>query len=141
MEEANEVCVPADQHQNLNSIFHSSNIANKINVSYREAVGSILYLSQVSRLDIAYSVNLVSRYLDNYKKIHWNSVKRIIKYVKGTIGYDFAGCVEARRSTTGVIFNLSSAAISWKSQKQATVSLSTTEAEYVAASIAVKDLL
>uniref|UniRef100_A0A5S6QR79 Reverse transcriptase Ty1/copia-type domain-containing protein n=1 Tax=Trichuris muris TaxID=70415 RepID=A0A5S6QR79_TRIMR len=89
----------------------------------------------------------------------WLSVKRILRYLKGTAAYgllyrgddkkalecfsdaDFAGDIATRRSQTGVISLYAGTAISWFSQKQKGVALSTTEAEYVAASEAAKELI
>lgn len=123
-------------------------------VPYREAVGSLMFLSIVSRPDISFAVNLVSKFLNRHSKEHWRAVKRIISYVAGTVDYgikyqgedgrlslrgysdaDFAGDVETRRSTTGYVFELAGGPVTWASQRQKLVTLSTTEAEYVAASI------
>ena len=90
---------------------------------------------------------------------HWEAVKRILRYVRGTldhgifyqanipinlVGYtdsDLVGSVDDSKSTSGYIFNLGSGAISWCSKKQPIVALSTIEAEYIAASIAGSQLL
>lgn len=91
---------------------------------YRRAVGSLLYLSQVTRPDIAYySVNYASRFLSNPLNAHWHLVRRIrIRYVKKTIHFgsyfdnnmnltlemysdaDYAGCMQTRRSSTSGYF-------------------------------------
>ncbi|XP_058099853.1 secreted RxLR effector protein 161-like [Magnolia sinica] len=114
---------------------------------YRQIVGSLIYLT-LSRPDIAYAVGVVSWFMQTPKKLHLKVVRRILRYVKGTIdlsllykkggackivGYcdaDYGGDHDTRRSTTGYVFNLGSGAISWCSKRQPTVSLSTTEAEY-----------
>jgi len=91
---------------------------------------------------------------------HWRAVKRIFRYLRQTMelgiryqnsggnmilkGYsdaDYAGDTETRRSITGYIFTIAGGAVSWKSQRQSMLSLSTTEAEYVAASAASKELI
>eukprot|EP00873_Tetraselmis_striata_P010162 jgi/Tetstr1/430426/TSEL_020236.t1 len=91
---------------------------------------------------------------------HWQAAKRVLRYLKGTKtlgltfsggkadgllhGYcdaDWAGDVVSRRSTTGFVFMLCGAAVSWKSQLQATVALSTAEAEYMALCAAVCEAL
>lgn len=155
-EDSNPVSVPADPNSSL-----SKDLGKPIeNIPYREAVGSLMFLAIVSRPDIMYSIGLVSRYLQNPTTAHWNAVKRIFKYLKGTLnigihykrdpcginlsGYcdsDFAGDIDTRRSTTGYVFLINNSAVTWKSQKQKCVSLSTTEAEYVAASTASREAI
>lgn len=124
---------------------------------YREAIGSLLFLSTVTRPDISYGVNLLSRYINNPSSEHVVQLKRIIRYLIMTkdlcikyqgheclIGYsdsDFAGDIDTRRSTTGYLFVLNGGPISWASQKQPCVALSTTEAEFMAACEAAKNLL
>ncbi|GKV38633.1 hypothetical protein SLEP1_g46522 [Rubroshorea leprosula] len=123
---------------------------------YRQLVGSLIYLI-LSRPNISFAVGMVSRFMQNPKKSHLEAVRRILKYVKGTLDYgilyksgteckvvgycdaDYAGCHDTRRSTTGYVFNLGSGAISWCSKRQPTVSLSTTEAEYRAAAVAAQE--
>ena len=126
---------------------------------YQAAVGSLLYLSTKTRPDIAYAVGSVARFCAKPTKEHWTALKRILRYLKGTgnfgllysgatssemVGYsdaDWAGDVTDRRSTSGYVFLLSGAAISWKSNKQTCVALSTAEAEYVALSAAGQEAL
>ena len=117
---------------------------------YREAIGSLLFAARVTRPDIEYSVNYASQFLGAYGREHWEAVKRIVRYLSGTrgtgivfecrngplgaIGFtdaDYAGCVETRRSRSGFVFLLSGARISWSSQRQSVVSLSTAESEYI----------
>ena len=113
-------------------------------------IGSLLYLT-ASRPDIMYSTCLRARFQANPKESHLAAVKRIFKYLKGTpnlglwyptnsgfdlIAYsdsDFAGCKIDRKCTSGGVQMLGRKLVSWTSKKQSTVSLSTTEAEYVAA--------
>lgn len=117
-------------------------------VPYQALVGALLYLVQGSRPDIAFAVGDVSRYNSCYGKEHWMAAKRILRYLKGTKDYklyfnhssdgkvlgfadaDWASDVDSRRSCTGYLFTMQGAAISWKSHRQATIALSTTEAEY-----------
>ncbi|XP_048491166.1 uncharacterized mitochondrial protein AtMg00810-like [Beta vulgaris subsp. vulgaris] len=123
---------------------------------YRQLVGSLIYLT-LSRPDIAYAVSVISRFMQKPMKRHLEAVRRILRYVKGTIDYgilyrndkefevvgycdaDYAGDLDTRRSTTGYVFNLGSAAVSWCSKRQPTVSLSSTEAEYRAAAMATQE--
>ena len=149
MGDAKSLSVPADPHVALNPVVEGEEKAEK--VPFREAVGSLMFLAIVSRSDIAYAVNSVSRFLNNYSNDHWRAVKRRLAYLSGTIGHaiefrgggsehvgysdaDYAGDVETRKSTTGYMFQLAGGPITWASQRQKIVTLSTTEAEYVAAS-------
>ncbi|CAM8989664.1 unnamed protein product [Rhodiola kirilowii] len=123
---------------------------------YRSIVRSLRYLTH-TRPDLAYSVGIVSRYMEFPTTEHMAAVKHILRYVKGTldlgcfyqkkkgeeelhlVGYsdsDMAGDVDDRKSTTGVAFFMGSSLISWMSQKQKVVALSSCEAEYIAAATA-----
>ena len=123
---------------------------------YRTLVGSLIYLT-LTRPDISYAVGVISRYMQNPKKPHLEVARRILRYVKSTLGYgllykkggdcklagfcdaDYAGDYDTRHSTTGYVFILGSGAISWCSKRQPIVSLSTTEAEYRAATMAAQE--
>jgi len=85
MEETKVLHIPTDPQHSLDPNLLGSLEAGE--VPYREAVGSLLYLSQITRPDITFAVNLVSRYLEKPLTIHWNAVKRIFKYLKGTFNY------------------------------------------------------
>ena len=99
---------------------------------------------------------MVSRYMANPGKEHWKAVQWIFRYLKGSadqclhfgknstgvLGYvdsDHAKDIDNRRSVTGYVFTLNGCAISWRAHLQPTVALSTTEAEYMAVSEAVKE--
>jgi hypothetical protein len=124
---------------------------------YKQMVGCLMYLL-ATRPDLAYSVCLVARFMDKPTDMHVAAVKRIFRYIRGTLAYgvmynqqnsddknkeelklvgwtdsDYAGDSEDRKSTSGYVFMLGKSAISWSSKKQPIVTLSTTEAEYVAA--------
>ena len=118
---------------------------------YRSMIGSLLYLT-ASRLDISYNVEVCARYQANPKESHITTVKHIIKYVKTTsnfgvwydkdtndvlAGYsnaDWAGNADVRKSTFGGCFYLGNNLVSWMSKILNSISLSTTEAEYIATS-------
>lgn len=159
MQDAHPVSTPAEPGTVLRSPGPDDDV-NLASIPFREAVGSLMFLSIVSRPDISFAVNLVSRFLSNYDHTHWQAVKRIFKYLRGTvdlgimykssgielelIGYtdsDFAGDIDTRRSTSGFIFELADGPVTWSSQRQRMVTLSTTEAEYVAASLATREAL
>ncbi|KAL9348429.1 hypothetical protein Peur_059795 [Populus x canadensis] len=98
-----------------------------------------------------YAVSLISRYMENPKEIHLLAAKRIFRYLQGTADFgllykkgehsdlmgftdsDYAGDQDDRKSTSGYVFMLGTGAVSWSSKKQPIVTLSTTEAEFVAA--------
>ncbi|XP_062020736.1 secreted RxLR effector protein 161-like [Rosa rugosa] len=102
--------------------------------------------------DIMFSVSLISRYMAKPTELHLQAAKRIMRYLKGTANYgilykkggrdeellaftdsDYAGDVEDRKSTSRYVFLLSLEAVSWLSKKQPIVTMSTTEAKFVAA--------
>lgn len=156
MKDAKAVSVPADPHNILMPVDNENEIENRS--PYQEAVGSLMFLSVVSRPDITYAVNTVAKFLNKHSEIHWRAVKRIYAYLNGNsdlgimytsgdkepnlVGYcdaDYAGDLETRRSTTGYAFDFANGLVSWSSQRQKLVTLSTTESEYVAAATAVKE--
>lgn len=120
--------------------------------AYRSIVGSLRYLVN-TRPDLAFAVGYVSRFLAEPHEDHLVAVKHILRYVAGTSNWglwygrkeevqanltgfsdsDFAGDVDTRKSTTGVVFSLSGSPITWQSMKQKVVAQSSCEAEYIAA--------
>ncbi|XP_062100706.1 uncharacterized mitochondrial protein AtMg00810-like [Humulus lupulus] len=114
-------------------------------VMYRQLVGSLIYL-RLTQPDISYVVGIASWYMQRPRKPHLEAVRRMLRYVKDEVkivGYcdaDYAGDHDTRRSTTGYVFKLGSGAISWCSNRQPTVSLSTTEAEYRASALAAQEI-
>lgn len=118
---------------------------------YRSLVGSLRYLT-CTRPDLSLSVGIVSRFMEEPVYSHWKALKRILRYVKGTeslglfyskteefklLGYtdsDWCGDIDDRKSTSGYVFFMGDTAFTWLSKKQPIVTLSTCEAEYVAAS-------
>ena len=115
--------------------------------TYRSLVGALQYLS-FSRPDVAYAVQQVCLYMHDPREPQLNAVKRILRYLRGTIDYglqlhrssptsltaytdaDWAGCPDTRKSTSGYGVFLGDNLISWSSKCQQTVSRSSAEAEY-----------
>uniref|UniRef100_A0A2N9FTY6 Reverse transcriptase Ty1/copia-type domain-containing protein n=1 Tax=Fagus sylvatica TaxID=28930 RepID=A0A2N9FTY6_FAGSY len=116
---------------------------------FRSTVGALQYLS-ITRPDIAFAVNKLSQFMHKPTQIHWQSVKRLLRYLKSTIQFglhlyrsscntlhafcdaDWAGNKDDRRSTGSFCIFLGKNLISWSCRKQATVARSSTEAEYKA---------
>jgi len=124
---------------------------------YAAAIGSLMYAAVATRPDIAYAVNKASQATAAPTEADWLAVKRIMRYLKGTVTYgilfkgaalfcpysdaDWAGCDKTRRSTSGVVCKMGTGVVTWSSRKQQSVALSTTEAEIVAASEATKEII
>jgi hypothetical protein len=129
---------------------------------YQALVGSLLYLSVNTRPDISHAVGVLSRFMSCPRDTHWEAAKHVLRYLAGTpdLGLrfsgkiiqtqgvyasemytdaDFAADVDRRRSTTGGVMLINGAAVLWISKLQSVVATSTTEAEYIAASVATKD--
>jgi hypothetical protein len=162
MTECNGVSTPLDPNQDL---FREEFLPNSRqqeeemrDIPFQEAVGSLMYAAQATRPDIAFAVGVMSRFNNNYGKTHWVAVKRIFRYLRQSastklvyrktnedlIGFsdsDWGGDKRDLKSTTGYTFVLSGAAISWNSKKQPTVAKSTTEAEYMALSMAATEAI
>lgn len=117
---------------------------------YKQVVGSLMYLT-ATRPDIMFVVSLISKYMGNPSQLHLQAARKVLRYLKGTADFgllykkggdeeltaytdsDYAGDLGDRKSTSGYVFLLSSATVSWSSKKHPVVSLSTTEAEFIAA--------
>ena len=117
---------------------------------FKSLVGGLIYLTH-TRPDIAFAVGVISRFMHCPSKQHLGAAKRLLRYIARTydfgiwyghvqefklVGYtdsDWAGCLEDRKSTSGYMFSLGSGAVCWSSKKQAVTALSSSEAEYTAA--------
>ena len=119
---------------------------------YRQLVGALMFVVN-TRPDVCFAVNTLIQQMVEPHHFHWVGAKKPLRYLWGTIdhglryttesmtlhGYTdvvWAGSVVDRKSTSGCCFTLGSASISWMSKKQKSVALSTTEVEYIAASMA-----
>jgi hypothetical protein len=118
-------------------------------------IGNLIYLMTCSRPDICYSVSILSRYKQQPRDLHW--IKRLLRYIVftkhysltysksssvGITGYtdsDYVSSIEDRKSISGYVFKYGDCSISWNSSKQKTADLSSTEAEYVALTNAIKE--
>ncbi|GJX36656.1 hypothetical protein Tco_0248213 [Tanacetum coccineum] len=105
-------------------------------VPYANVVGSLIYLMVCMRPDIMYAVSVVSRYLVNLGKNHWEAVKWILKYLR-----DYAKDTNKDRSITCYAFLVHGCVVSWKATLQYVVALSTIEAKYMALMEAVEEAI
>ena len=119
---------------------------------YQSAVGRLLYLSTRTRPDIAFAVGTIAKFTSRPTETHWTAVKHLLRYIAGTREFgllftrsdssdctgfsdaDWAGDQDDRKSTSGYLFRVGNATVSWGSKKQSCVALSTTEAEYMSLS-------
>jgi len=119
----------------------------------------MLYIATTTRPDIAAAIGILCRRVSNSRQRDWNAVKRVMRYLKQTVnlklkisadtncelvGYvdaDWAGDISDRKSTSGYIYKLGQSPVSWSSKKQAYVTLSSTEAEYVSAAYASQEVI
>ena len=122
-------------------------------IPYISAIGSLIYLAISTRPDISFAVGRLARYNTNPGPAHWQAVKHLFRYLKGTMDYrltlspdsttselfvgysdaDHGGCKDTGYSTGGYVMKMGNGAISWRSKLQDVVTNSTTEAEYIAA--------
>jgi hypothetical protein len=119
---------------------------------YRQLIGSLMYLVN-TKSDISFAVNTLSQFMVELRQVHWVVAKRVLKYLRGTVGFglryakgdgvrlhgysnsNWAGSVVDRKNTSSGCFNLGSIVVSWFSEKQTFVALGSVEAEYMAASL------
>jgi hypothetical protein len=147
MENCNPVGTPTEPGLKLSRDLDGKRVDSTY---FKQIVGSLMYLT-ATRPDIMYAVCLISRYMEKPTELHLKAAKRVFRYLKGTADFgifykknegsilsgftdnDYAGDLDDRQSTSGHVFMMGSGAISWASKKQQVVTLSTTEAEFVAA--------
>ncbi|CAM8931496.1 unnamed protein product [Rhodiola kirilowii] len=130
------------------------------NIPYDVAIGSVMYAMLCTRPDLAFSISVLSRFMSNPCENHWLGMKYLLRYLSSTanlglvyadfdskhdiVGYvdsDYANNKDNRKSTTSFFFTWAGNCISWKSQLQSIVALSSTEAEYIASTEAVKEAI
>jgi len=135
----------------------------RLGMPYRSIVGVLNYLAWTTRPDIAFAVSKAARFCVDPRSYHWDALEHLIKYLKGSsrrgIAYrasddeaekgsidafvdaDHGADPETRRSVTGYVFRMAGGAISWTAKRQSLVTVSSTEAEYVAMSFAAREAI
>nr|GEW95939.1 zinc finger, CCHC-type [Tanacetum cinerariifolium] len=120
---------------------------------YRSLIGCLRYLLH-TRPDLSYSVGLLSRFMQEPREQHMKAIRQVLRYIKGTLNFGISyykkvGCkllgysdssyginIDGGKGTTGIVFYFGNSTISWSSQKQPTVALSSCESEFMAATAA-----
>ena len=130
-------CKPVETPLETGKSFTASSDSEGIDTQvYQSVVGSLIYASICTRPDLTFAVRVLSQFMSKPGPEHWVGVKRVLRYVKGTINYglkfvasedfvlkgysdaDWAGDIGERKSSSGFVFCLGNATISWKSKKQ-----------------------
>lgn len=171
-DECNSVPCPSSQEalskKQCPSSKDSEEFREMAGVPYRSTVGALNFLASSTRPDIAFHVNRAAQFNENPGAEHWKAVKRILRYLAGTVDYgllftrseqstsfsatfpqliafadaSWSSCADTGRSTTGWLLALGSGNwIDWSSKKQETVALSSCEAEYMAATEGTKAVM
>ena len=144
MAECHSTATPVDTRAKISAL-EGAAVADPS--EYRSLAGALQYLT-LTRPDLAYAVQQVCLFMHDPREPHLALIKRILRYVKGTLDVglhiattpltsikaysdaDWAGCPDSRRSTSGYCVYLGDNLISWSSKRQTTVSRSSAEAEY-----------
>ena len=116
---------------------------------YREAIGSLMYLMVGTRPDLAFSIGTLAKFVEDPSELHWNAVKRVIRYVIHTkelglmyggdelnppvvyVDADWAGDKTTRKSMSGFMATSNGTAVAWCARQQEVVALSSAESEYI----------
>ncbi|XP_022019884.2 uncharacterized mitochondrial protein AtMg00810-like [Helianthus annuus] len=144
MDSCKPIATPVDTQSKLSA--HSGTLHDDP-TTYRSLAGALQYLT-FTRPDISYAVQQICMHMNSPTTAHWNALKRILRYIHGTIDLglhldatdtsslraytdaDWAGCPDTRRSTSGYCVYFGDNLISWSSKRQSTISRSSAEAEY-----------
>ncbi|CAH2086634.1 unnamed protein product [Euphydryas editha] len=147
MEECKSVSTPIEQ----GLVLHKEESSDKELIKRcRQLIGSLMYAMLGTRPDLCYALSYVSRFQSCGNESLWKALKRVLRYIKGTVGLklvyrngvnvqlqgytdaDWAGDQGDRKSTSGYVMKVFGNTVSWSSNKQQCVSLSSTESEYIA---------
>ncbi|KAL0417835.1 UNVERIFIED_CONTAM: Retrovirus-related Pol polyprotein from transposon TNT 1-94 [Sesamum radiatum] len=140
---------PAKTPVDLNLHLAKNKDEPECQIEYSRIIGSLMYIMNCTRPDIAYAVNKLSRFTSNPSKDHWKGLIRVLRYLKYTSNYGLhytrypavlEGYSDANwisdskdtKSTSGYVFTIGGGAVSWKSSKQTCIARSTMESEFIA---------
>ena len=150
--------LPADANSKL-KVAKDCDQDKSSEMPYRELVGSLMYVMVCTRPDICNAVGDVSRFCEKFCNEHWIAALKILKYLNTTKNYSlvfngmkpedlqahadasWASDEDTARSVTGYVMTVNATAVSWKSQRQKTVAMSSTEAEYMALYAATQEVI
>lgn len=153
-------CKPVKSPLPHRTILHpgtSKDVAAAVDLPYQSLVGSLGWIASTTRPDVSYAVSQLGRFNSAWTTTHWVAAKHVLRYLRGTqdlsITYsegsltptaysdsDFSQCPTSRRSVSGFVVVLGGGAVSWRSERQSVLALSTNEAEYMAAAECAKHL-
>jgi hypothetical protein len=140
MSESKAVSTPLEYNAKLSSLDETRSTNG---IQYRQLEGSLNYLT-TTRPNIAHSFIILSQFMAKTMEIHWIDAKKVLQYLKGTVNFgimytdncdveltgysdsDWAGNSDDMKSTSGYTFNIGTGIVSWSSNKQPIVSLSST---------------
>ncbi|RVW40555.1 Retrovirus-related Pol polyprotein from transposon TNT 1-94 [Vitis vinifera] len=142
-------CKPVSTPYNPNSQLKKNREHSVAQIEYAQIIGSLMYLMNCIRPDIAYAVGKLSQYTQSSNQDHWTVVRRVLKYLRDTINYglyysgfpsvlegfsdaNWISDLDEMKSTSGYVFILSGSVVSWKSAKQTCVTRSTMVTEFIA---------
>lgn len=157
MVDSRKTFTPLDPGQKFEKCQSSNCVPVEVK-AYQSVIGALMYLAVSSRPDIAHSVSKLAQFNNHPHEEHWTAVKHLLRYLNNSLhsrityrktgtrvlayaDADWAGSCDDRKSYTGYILMFAGAPITWESRKQATVALSSTEAEYMALSAASKEIV
>ena len=134
--------------------------SNELRERYQAVVGSLVWASTQTRPDIAYSVSVLGQFAANPTKSHYTGTKHVLQYLHDSseheityktsdeplkliyyVDSDWAGDVDTRKFITGYVLTLAKGAVCWSSKRQNTIALSSTEAEYITISSAIREII
>lgn len=160
MSDCHEVSTPMDPNFNCEFLLKEKSESEDIEHRCRQVIGCVMYAMLGTRPDLCSSITLLSRFQNCASNDLWICLKRLLRYIKGTLNLkllykrgenknecivtgfadaDWGGSTIDRKSTSGYCLKLYGKLILWSSKKQSTVALSSTEAEYISLSLCISE--